>query len=178
MGDPEVVSAVTVRFTVQPAEAIRARRVLHARLWRAVAVYPVVLLVMSLAIIPLIGWPSAAVAVIPMWIMALLVIALAYLDPSIWAWIIRRHYPEPFRDETVITVDAAGIHTTQGTTSVDSTWAGLSDWVEDREFIGLRRGRMLVAVVPKRAFANEAERDAFVAVLRAHLPPRIAPGVK
>ena len=78
----------------------------------------------------------------------------------------REHFARPM----TVTVDEAGLHSSRGMWSSTYSWRGLTGYLDRDEFLYVRDGPDTVAVIPKRAFDGVEARDAFVAVLRAHLP--------
>lgn len=82
----------------------------------------------------------------------------------------REHFARPL----TVTVDQAGLHLSRGSASTMNAWEGLTEYLDRDGFLVVRDGPDTVAVIPKRAFGGVEARDAFIAVLRAHLPERVA----
>ena len=165
-----VVEAATVRFTAQPAESFRASRLMHRQLRLLMRLPSLIVFVLGLILIPLLGWPAAVPYVFILWSMGLFLLGLDLVLPVVSRRQVARRYPQFFGTETVVTVDDDGVHHTRGATSVVRGWAGITDYIENREFIVLREGQRAVAVIPKRAFRDERDQQAFVTVVTRHLP--------
>jgi hypothetical protein len=133
---------------------------------------PAILLVCGLLIGVFSGWADAA----PFLIVSLALFGFFAVTPALSTWRIRRRYPDVFNEETVLTIDDVGLHATKGAAVFQFGWAGITDSIENDEFIVIRRGRRLVAVVPKRAFSDAAEQEAFRSILRRNIAPEAAAG--
>ena len=165
-----VVEAATVRFTPQPDESSRASRLMHPRLWLLIRLPPLIAFLLGLILIPLLGWSEAVPYVLFLWAMGLLLLGFDLLVPIISRRQVVRRNPQLFDTETVITVDGDGLHHTRGAGSGVRGWSGITDYIENDEFIVLRDGHLAVAVVPKRAFRDAQDQHAFVSVVVRHLP--------
>ncbi len=161
--------AATVRYTSQPAESLRASRLINRRAYRLMSVFPAILAITGLAVLPFLGWPAGAPEALTLWTIAVLMFGLASMLPAITRRRLVRNYPELFDEETVITIDGTGLHARKGAARSDRDWVGITDYIENHEFIVIRRGRLPIAIIPKRAFREPADQALFVAVLRAHL---------
>jgi hypothetical protein len=168
--DSMVADAATVRFTAQPAESLRASRFINRRLRLLMQLPPVILFITGLAITPFLGWPEAIPYVLTLWAIGLLLVGFDLVLPILSQRRIAQRYPQLFDTETVVTVDDAGLQLTRSATSVVRGWAGITDYIENCEFIVIRDGHLAVAVIPKRSFPDAHDRQAFVAVLHRHLP--------
>jgi hypothetical protein len=165
-----VAEAATVRFTAHPAESLRASQFINRRLRLLMRLPPVILFITGLAIAPLLGWPEAIPYVLILWAISLLFLGFDLVLPILSRRQVARRYPQLFDTETVVTIDDAGLHTTQSATSVVRGWAGITDYIENREFIVIRDGHLVVAVIPKRSFPDAHDQQGFVTVLSRHLP--------
>ena len=67
------------------------------------------------------------------------------------------------------TIDEGGIDSTTVAGTSHASWAVMDNAIESPEMLVLRRGRLLVLWLPKRAMGTPAERDAMLEFIRAHI---------
>jgi YcxB-like protein len=163
---------VTIRFVFEAGEAVRSARFVNRRIYRLMLVAPAVLLVGGLVVGVLVGWADAALPIV----VALCLFGFSAVTPALSTWQVRRRYPDVFNEETVLTIDGVGLHATKGAAASQVGWAGITDSIENDEFIVIRRGRRPVAIVPKRAFSDAAEQEAFRSILTSHVATEAAAG--
>jgi hypothetical protein len=161
--------AATVTFTITAAEMMSAQRAMRRPTKRWVAVVIVLGLVgglLSTALGPRIADSLYIVAG------TVLVLALGMLLglPVILRRQLSRRYPQVFAEETRVSIDDAGLHTTRGPATTDVAWAGLTDYVERDGLLVIREGQLPAAVIPTRAFGGADDRGTFTTVLANHLP--------
>ena len=160
---------ITVRFRWQPAEVKRLMRFRLRWVYRLRWLAAVVVLIVAGAMILVLGWPAAE-PVVPL--LALTALYVAVLIPVLnrAAAPARRLVLERLLgDDTVVSVDDAGVRIEQGHTTVFHHWPAVTRLVETREFVILEQGRRPLVSLPRRAFADDAEADAFVQAVRARL---------
>jgi hypothetical protein len=68
-----------------------------------------------------------------------------------------------------LVVDEGGIASTSGSSQRHAAWDTVDNILESDALIVLRRGRLTVVWLPKRAMGSPDERDATVAFIRAHV---------
>jgi hypothetical protein len=143
---------------------------INRHIFRLMAIVPIILFLGGLVMLLTVTWPDGAGIGVSLWAIALLLVGIHLATPAITARRIARRYPEQFVGETVVTLDDAGLHATKGEIEARRAWSTMTDFVEDSEFIVIRQGKLAVAVIPKRAFVDDAARTSFVVALRHHLP--------
>jgi hypothetical protein len=149
---------------------LRAVRSTQRRIGQLENLLPAVPFATGLAVLSLGGSSDRGSPVLLLWTIALLLLLIVKGLPIIVAWLLRRRFPDVYSEETTAVVDDFGLHVRQGDARLDREWAWLTDFVENAEFVVIRRGLTVVLAVPRRAFGDSAGRDAFVSVLRSHLP--------
>src|SRR6476661_3958281 len=86
----------TVRYTLEPDEAVRAGRLVNRQVFRLMAVVPVVLFVCGLVALLTLGWSEGLAFVVPIWAIALFSGGFYLALPSISARQAARRYPDLF----------------------------------------------------------------------------------
>jgi hypothetical protein len=162
-------SVVTLTFRYRPGEYIRAvnaHQLARARLVPDAA-FSLVFLAAGLATLFLGGrenlWFGVAMCALGLALPATFAIFLFVLPRLMLAGSAKLH------DEYQLTFSDAGIHFR--TTAIDSrlAWSLYQSATEVRDFYLLYHGRRQFTVIPKRAFANETDRQAFEALLHAYV---------
>ncbi len=75
-------------------------------------------------------------------------------------------------EDVVFRVDEKGAHQDFAGGHVWVEWWALTEALEDASVIIIKRDRLPSFFVPKRAFANTSDADAFLAYVRSHLGPK------
>ena len=162
--------AATVTFKITAAEMVSGQRTMSRPTNRWVVV--VIVLGLGGGLLSTALGPSIADS---LYIVAgtVLVLALGMLLglPLVMRRQLARRYPQVFAEETMVSIDDAGLRTTRGPATTDIAWDGLTDYVERDGLLVIREGHLPVAIIPTRAFRDPDERRAFMAVLASHLPP-------
>jgi YcxB-like protein len=163
-------SVVTITFRYRPGEyvrAVNAHQLARARLVPDAA-FSLVFLAAGLAMLAFGDrsnfWLSVALCAIGLALPLTFAILLLVLPRLMIAG------NGKLRDEYQLTFSDAGIHFR--TTAIDSrlAWSLYQSVTEVRDFYLLYYGQRQFTVIPKRAFANETDRQAFETLLLTHVP--------
>lgn len=164
----------SVTFALDAHEMASAGRAAWREMRRLTLLMYLLVALTALVIVPMLYALGGAGVATPVAAMSVTFIVLMLAGSFMFPWlterVIARRFPEQVGRTTTITLDDAGI---QGETvggRWERQWDAASGWFEEKGFIFVRHGRATVVIVPTRAFDSAAHEEAFLAVLRAHLP--------
>jgi hypothetical protein len=170
-----VTAPLIYEFNIDPAETVRASRVVQRRqrfAWIAWAVWPILIALAVWYLATGVPWQK-------LWLLglvALFLLTLQLLTPWIQRWQLRRAYAETpiLRGPQVYQFSDAGLSITGEAATTTLGWDSFVEAAETDEFFLFFYSKQCAYYVPKRAVGKAIYQRALRALLRAKLGRRAA----
>ncbi len=163
---PGASEGIGVRWVMDADDILGGAMLYQRRLW--------LLLRLSAVVLAVIGLVCLAIGVDPsIWLPLLVVAVLLGFNIVIGARrSVNRRGRSLIGEDVAFRVDDDGAHQDFAGGHIWVEWWALTEAIDNASMIVIKRDRLPSFYIPKRAFANEADAEAFLTYVRARLGPK------